>query len=310
MRATYRCGRNGNAKHNDRTFDLDAAPHIDQEKTRTNLTWHCYSKNPKFQSATFEEVERTYYTNRYSNALNATNQRYKDQRHPERCKSIESLLKGRQTRPTETILQIGNMDEHPDEKIFLSCMSDMMKYINQFNREHGHHYRALDYAVHFDEKTPHVQIRGCFEYIDQDGNPRLGQDKSLQEMGIDLPDPSKAKGRYNNRKMTFDNIMRTKWIEILKEHGLQIETDPLPSRRHLDKEDYIDLQIRKKSEEIYKLEKSVESLKISEESLKKSIDKLKADQIAYEQKKEKWDKRFGSVEHLAPTLPTNSDHIR
>lgn len=301
MRATYHCGREGNPKHNDRHFDLATAPHIDQKKTHQNYTWHRYKKDPNFKSASFEEVEREYYTRRYSKALQTSNQRYKDQRHPERCKTIEDLLKGKQTRPVETILQVGDMNNHPDKRILMSCARDMINYMNRFSNEHGSHAHMLDFAIHFDEATPHVQIRSCFDYRDKDGNYRLGQDKALQAMGIDLPDPTKPKGRYNNRKMTYDAAMREKWQEILKDHDLQIEMDPLPAKRHLDREDFIDQQIKLKSEELKKLEKSVESLRKSEENLGKSVGKLKADQQEYEEKKAQWDSRFGNIGNLALT---------
>ena len=35
------------------------------------------------------------------------------------------------------------------------------------------------------------------------------QEKALEELGFELPDPSKPKGKHNNRKQTFDAVCRT-----------------------------------------------------------------------------------------------------
>ena len=43
----------------------------------------------------------------------------------------------------------------------------------------------------------------------------------------------------NNRMMTFEAETREMWQDICKSHGLEIETEPRPRRKHLDKADYI-----------------------------------------------------------------------
>ena len=40
---------------------------------------------------------------------------------------------------------------------------------------------------------------GCLLYTSQ-------QEKALEELGVELPDPSKPKGKHNNRKQTFDAV--------------------------------------------------------------------------------------------------------
>ena len=34
-------------------------------------------------------------------------------------------------------------------------------------------------------------------------------EKTLEELGFELPDPNKPKGKHNNRKQTFDAVCRT-----------------------------------------------------------------------------------------------------
>lgn len=314
MRATYHCGRSKNStKHNDRNFDLDKAPHINQELTSQNLTSHVFQKN--HPDWTFEQAELEYYRKRYGKALEAQNERYKKQSKEKYCRSIEQIYKSPKTRPDEMIIQVGNKDEYPDIKIINQCWGDFYKKYQAWNREHGNHVHVISMALHLDESTPHFHAKRTFDYTDKNGNIRIGLNKALEQAGIPLPDPSKPLGRYNNRKMVFDAMMRDMWLETLREYGLQIESDPQPSHRHLDKEKYIDQQINLKSKDLEILEKSIESLKKSKkslentvkklqeskESLEKSVNQLKADQLEYEKKKAKWDSRFGNIENLAPT---------
>lgn len=271
MRATYRCSRTGSAKHNDRTFDLDKAIHINQHRTPDNYNWHLFKH--KLPEKSFSEVEEIFYTKQYSASLEAINSRYRAQCHPERCRTIQDILKSPKTRPEEVILQVGNMDNHPDPDVLMECMTEFTGYLGSWNKQHGNHLHILNFSIHLDEKTPHVHLRRCWDYIDNDGNPRLGQEKALKAAGVELPHPDKSEGRYNNRKMTFDSMMRDKWHEILKSHGLEIETEPLPRRKNMIKEKFIDSQIAQKSEQVGKLEKQLEKLESQIEWTKDLRDK-------------------------------------
>ena len=256
MRATYRCSRAGSAKHNDRSFNLDKADHIDQGRTSANENWHCFRKvNPDMS---FTEVEETFYAKRYSEALEATNKRYREQYHPERCKTIQDLLKGPKTRPEEVIFQIGDKDVNPGIDVLRDCMRDLYQRMSSWNKDHGRHLHILNYSIHLDEKTPHIHQRQCWDYIDKDGHYRLGQEKALEASGVELPDPDKPVGRYNNRKMSFDKMIRSMWLEVLQDHGLEVETIPRPRRKNKIKEAFIDGQIAKKQDELQRLESQIE----------------------------------------------------
>ena len=106
MRTTTRGGRQGKAKHNDRTYLPE------EERPRENRYSYVGQKNAP--NLTFKEAELRYYEKRYSEGLNARNERYKRQGHKERCKTIEDLYKSDKTCPTETIFQIGDVDKCAD----------------------------------------------------------------------------------------------------------------------------------------------------------------------------------------------------
>lgn len=247
MKASMHNGREGSGRHNDRTFlqgkseheRQEMAPHIDAARTADNMTWRVGSKGwHKGTGGDIEAAERDYYRRRYGAAQEAKNARYKAQRHPERCKTTDDLYTGRLTRPEEQILQIGSKDEQVPPEIFRACVRDYVRALNDWNKMHGRHMQILSISIHFDETSPHTHIRRVWEYDSKDGRA-LGQDKALQAAGVPLPDPGKAKGRHNNRKMTFDAQMRDKWLDICEAHGLQIDREPVPDVRHKDKADFI-----------------------------------------------------------------------
>ena len=162
------------------------------------------------------------------------------QSHRERIKTMHDYLHAKKSKPEESIYQIGDRDDHVSATVLWDCYCDYYNAMNQWNREHGYPMKILDIALHDDEATPHIHQRRVWQYHDDNGLLRVGQENALKEAGIELPDPLKPEGRYNNRKMTFDALMRDKWLDICEAHGLDIERDPLPDgRHHKDKEDYI-----------------------------------------------------------------------
>lgn len=231
MRTTTRGGRQGKPKHNDRTY---LPPEERPRKNRYEYVGHSDAPN-----LTFKEAELRYYKNRYSEGLNARNERYKKQGHKERCKTIEDLYKSDKTCPTETIFQIGDVNACADPETLKKCYFEYLKVIQDWNSKHGYHFHILDYAMHFDESTPHVHERAIMDVRDKDGHIIIAQEKALREAGIELPDPSKPEGRYNNRKIAFDKMRREMFQEICLKHGLKIEVEPRPQRqRHKSVHEY------------------------------------------------------------------------
>lgn len=224
MRATIHNGRTGkdgayNTKHNDRNFNIKNAEHIDPERVKNNRYWN-WTGNPE---TTFEAAEAAFYEKHIKQHLDAQSARYKAQRHAERAKTIDEYRRSPQTCPEEVILQIGKAGD--------TIPADMMARIiqEQINWEQQTFpgVRVLDVALHMDEQgAPHIHERRAWVYTDKDGNLAISQSKSLEQMGVKLPNPNKPRSRFNNRKQTFSKICREHLLQICREHGLEIEEIP------------------------------------------------------------------------------------
>ena len=227
MKATRHNGRSGkhgtyDAKHNDRGFDVENSEHIDAERTKMNVYWDCYQgyslQNDKDEQArfTFTEIEKAYYVEKYSDHVDGQNERNRKARHYDRVKTIDAILENNKTCPEETLLQLGNMD----------------------------------WALHLDEATPHIHERHVFDAVNQYGELCPQQDKALEELGFELPKPNEKKGKYNNRKIVFDEECRKLFISICQNHGLTIDVEPVyGGASYLEKQNFIIMNQKKRIEE-------------------------------------------------------------
>lgn len=223
MRATIHNGRTSHLgaftpKHNDRNFNINHAEHIDPERVKNNRYWNWTGKE-----ITFEAAEIAFYEKHISAHLEAQNARYRAQRHAERAKTMDEYRKSPQTCPEEVILQIGKLGD--------TIPADMMARIiqEQINWEQKQFpgVKVLDVALHMDEQgAPHIHERRAWVYTDKDGNLAISQNKSLEQMGVELPNPDRPRGRFNNRKMTFSRTCREHLLQICRKHGLEIEEIP------------------------------------------------------------------------------------
>ena len=228
-----RAGKNGvyNPKHNDRSFDIANSEHIDEERAKLNLYWDCYNgfrnfKNPEKEnelSATFEDVEQLFYRQRYHDFVTGQNERNVKNRHPERNKETGDLLKSKKTCPEETVYQIGTLDNHVPPELLIEIVTEFMEIANE---RFGSHVHILNWALHLDESTPHIHERHVFDCENQYGEIAPQQEKALEALGFELPEPEKPVGRKNNRKMTFDSACRVLLFDVAKKHGLQLEEEP------------------------------------------------------------------------------------
>ena len=236
MKLTRHNGRSGkhgtyNPRHNDRRFDVENSEHIDAERARQNIYWDCYRgftthefrENPEQPDFSFEEIERMYYYEHYSDHVEAQNARNEKTRHTERNRTVEDLLKNNKTCPEESIYQIGTLEESvPPETLFRI----VNEFYEEFERRFGSHIHILDWALHLDEGTPHIHERHVFDCQNRYGELCPQQEKALEELGIPLPKQDKPKGRHNNRKQTFDAVCRTILFDITKRHGLHLDQEP------------------------------------------------------------------------------------
>lgn len=276
MRATIHNGRASHLgaftpKHNDRNFNINHAEHIDPERVRFNRYWN-WTGSPE---TTFEAAERAFYEKYIQKHLDAQNARYKAQRHAERVKSMDEYRKSPQTCPEEIILQIGKLGD--------TIPADMMARIiqEQINWEQKQFpgVKVLNVALHMDEQgAPHIHERRAWVYTDKDGNLAISQNKSLEQMGVELPNPNKPRSRFNNRKMTFSRMCREHLLQICREHGLEIEEIPQEkSRSGLSHIAYITRQEEEKANNLYsissQLENKIHALQTNERQLDSCIKK-------------------------------------
>lgn len=256
MRATIHNGRMSHLgaftpKHNDRNFNISHAEHIDPERVKNNRYWN-WTGNPKMS---FEDAEIAFYEKYIKQHLDAQNARYRAQRHAERVKSMDEYRKSPQACPEEVILQIGKLED--------TIPADMMARIiqEQINWEQKTFpgIKVLNVALHMDEQgAPHIHERRVWVYTDKDGNLAISQNKSLEQMGIELPNPNEPRGRFNNRKQTFSRMCREHLLQICREHGLQIEEIPREySKSGRKLEDYRANQAMKKANDFAILSKKL-----------------------------------------------------
>lgn len=285
MRLTRHNGRAGkhgtyNPKHNDRSFDLENSEHINAELSKKNVYWDCYNgfrslAKEELLADTFEEVEEMFYSSQYRNHVESQNQRNEKNRHPERNRTTSDLLKNKKTAPEETIFQIGTIDNHVPPEILLQVVTD---FLVELDTRFGKNVHILDWALHLDEGTPHIHERHVFDCENSYGEVAPQQEKALEELGFELPDPTQKPSKINNRKKTFDSVCRVILFNITKKYGLDLEEEPeYGGRAYLEKQDYI---LMKQKQQMEQQEKKLEELTVKIEDIETLVDEV-AD-VAYD----------------------------
>ncbi|MEE8837181.1 MAG: serine/arginine repetitive matrix protein 2 [Eubacteriales bacterium] len=303
MKMTRHNGRSGkhgayNPKHNDRRFDIGNSDHIDQERAKQNVYWDCYQgfRFPADQSQeekvaySFEEIERSFYSERYADFCEAQHERNRKTGHSNRDRTTEDLWKDKKTCPEESLIQIGSMEQSVAPEILAQIATE---FFEEFERRFGDHIHILDWSLHLDEATPHIHERHVFDCENRYGEVAPQQEKALEALGFDLPHPDQKPGKLNNRKMTFDAACRTMLIDITKRHGLHLDQEPeYGGRAYLEKQDYIlmkqkekiaaqDSELERKSEELDALTIRIEDTEafvdeIADVAFEKAVDAVTA----------------------------------
>lgn len=237
-------GKHGafNPKHNDRQFDVTKSDHIDAMRMLENVNWDCqrgyrFPGKSEDDGITFEDVELTYYKENFGEYVQNQNARNEKQRHPERNREVEDLYRDVKTCPEETIWQIGNREQEVNPNLLLEIVEEFLDWRDE---TYGANVVTLDFSLHNDESTPHIHERHVFQCRNRYGELIPQQENALKELGIELPEPKKPSGQFNNRKMAFDAICRRKLLEICKSRGLDIEEVPIyGGKKSREKNDYI-----------------------------------------------------------------------
>lgn len=263
-----RAGKNGayNPRHNDRNFDISHAEHIDPERMPGNVYWNWTGK----KDVSFEDCEKAFYEEHCREHLDAVNQRHREQRHPERVRDMDAYRTARQTCPEETLLMIGNKDEHLPPRTLRAICEDLRNW----EEKQIPGLRVLNMALHVDEQgAPHIHMRRAWIYRDENGTESIAQSKALQAAGIPLPHPDKPAGRHNNRKQTFSAMERQALYEICREYGIESLLEMQPRERSRSGREFEDYKASKAEERAQAAETRArmaeEKTKQAEESLRK-----------------------------------------
>lgn len=263
-----RAGKNGtyNPKHNDRNFDISSAEHIDPERMPGNVYWNWTGK----KDISFEDCEKAFYEEHCRAHLDAVNRRHREQRHPERVRDMDAYRTARQTCPEETLLMIGNKDEHLPPRTLRAICEGLRNW--EENTVPG--LRVLDMALHVDEEgAPHIHMRKAWIYRDENNVESIAQNKALQAAGVPLPHPDKPAGRHNNRKQVFSAMERQALYEICREYGLESLLEMQPREKSRSGREFEDYKANKAEERAKAAEMRArmaeEKTKQAEESLRK-----------------------------------------
>lgn len=270
-------GRAYSPRHNDRQFNLGKSTHIDPTRTADNWNWQWLENHGK--QCSFEDAERIFYARHISDHLRAVNARYEAQRHTERVKTIDEYRRAPQSCPEETIVCIGNREHHPDPSELLAAYLELQHWQQkQFPQLH-----VLDYAMHLDEQgAPHIHERHVWTYTDADGHMAIGQARALEQMGVQRPHPEQPRSRYNNEKMTYTQAVREQFVEICRQRGLEIETQP--RERSQSGLTLIEYQARQEEKRLQELQREADSLEVDRllDAITPSIEEEQAQAQLYE----------------------------
>ena len=285
MRASRHNGRSGkhgvyDVKHNDRNFDVANSEHIDAERTKLNVYWDCYqgyclNGDTSERKMTFTEIEKAYYFEHYGDHVDAQNERNEKAGHAERNRTTADVLKNNKTCPEESILQLGNIDCSVTPDVLAKVVAE---FFEEFEKRYGSHVHILDWALHLDEATPHVHVRQVYDALNKYGELCPQQEKALEELGFELPDPTKKRSRFNNRKMCFDAECRKLFLDIGQKNGVELEYEPeYGGASYLEKQDYI---IENQQKRIAKMQAALDDITLKVLDMENMVEQIADD--AYE----------------------------
>lgn len=246
IKATFRNGRAGkngvySANHNTRTETRAKQSHIDSSRTKENIYFK-FENNGKAVRVQGGYDSRAHELSRYEylfgKGIEAQNQRHKDSRHAERCRTVEQVYQNKRTAPMETILQVGNTKSNLTAKeqtsILYGAVCDLA---NDLKKRYGKSIQFLDMSIHLEESVPHCHFRYVFACQDR-GYTMPNQSKALKEMGFEAPDKDKPRSRYNNPLISFTDATRERFYGFCEARGVEIDREvKSPSKRHQERQE-------------------------------------------------------------------------
>lgn len=165
------------------------------------------------------DFELEYYSNRFGSSIEAQMERHLKSRQKSRAEqcAVKRYYDSIKTGPDSTILQVGNKWEYTDERKFFQMAKILRRDIEEENEDAR--IKVLSISIHASEDNGslHIHMTKSFEVKRKDGWIQ-NQEECLKKLGYKLPDKSKKKGQYNNRKMTWTDQPeeRDRLIKYLK----------------------------------------------------------------------------------------------
>lgn len=300
-----RAGKNGayNPRHNDRNFDISHAEHINPERMPGNVYWNWTGK----KDISFEDCEKAFYEEHCRAHLDAVNQRHREQRHPERVRDMDAYRTARQTCPEETLLMIGNKDEHlPPRTLRAIC-----EELRDWEEKQIPGLKILNMALHVDEQgAPHIHMRKAWIYRDENGIESIAQSKTLQAAGIPLPHPDKAAGRHNNRKQTFSAMERQALYEICRGYGIESLLEMQPREKSRSGREFEDYKASKAEERAQAAETRARMAEEKTRQAEASLQKIKGAKTHAQKRTQQAQKRAQEQEGKNNALRATESQIR
>lgn len=222
-----RCGGEGSAKHNDRTTTMEHMDktkiHLDRSYMKIDGLWiPCFQGEGEL--ATYEKGK---YHELFDEYVLYQRQKYISNYQPAQADklTIESLYNKKQTCPDEIILQVFDKGKYKDRDKFEKMVQKQIEKLENEN------FCVISYSIHESETSLHAHVRGVWLYKNKDGVLEPKQDKALEQLGYELPNPNEKKSRYNNRKMAWTEKEQSMWYDTVMEVDNTVEIIREPVKR-------------------------------------------------------------------------------
>lgn len=271
----HKGGKVFSSKHNDHTQENG---HWDKDKASENWTW----KSKQCPGETFDEGEKAFYEKYFRKTLDAQNERHRASRHVERVKTMDEFRKSKHWCPEETLFYLGDKDNQAPK-------GKLKEVVLEFTKWHQKEYpqcKILNIALHGDEPgADHIHMRKVWMAYDEKKEEWVvNQNKSLEQMGVALPNEDFPVCSTNNRKMTYTEACRAKLFEIAKEKGVELVKEPRPKEEQgMSMSEYLERKAEKKERELEDLVKDLKAANASDcvefDTQKAIVDDLRKDLI-------------------------------
>lgn len=238
---SHKGGKTFSAKHNDHT---QKNGNWDIEKRGEDWFW----KSKQCPGKNFDEGERAFYEKYFRTTLDEQNERHRASRHLERIKTMDDFRTSKNYCPEETLFYLGDKNHEADREVFKHIMIEYSKW----HQDTFPLCKILNMAEHGDEDgARHWHQRKCWMAKDEKGNWIVSQNKSLEQMGVELPEPGEKTSGKNNRKVTYTKMCREKLFELAKQYGVELETEPRSKEESgMSRSEFIEKKTTEKEKEV------------------------------------------------------------